>query len=235
MTNILLVEDSAGEAALIKQALESENYLVDHVGSSEQALVLVESKNYDLLILDWELPGISGGSMCKKYRDAGGTATVLFLTGRSDMGTRLTGLEYGGDDYLVKPFNAGELAARVRALLRRPKTLLGDVLKVPGLTLNPSTRIATVAQARVSLSGKECAVLEYLMRHANHSFSSRELLNAVWSSQEGCTEDTVRACIRLLRKKLTVDGSSVVKTSRWSGYMVEDRTREGEVQSESPC
>ena len=236
MTKILLVEDNAAEAALVKHILESQQYVVDHVDSAEEALVRIESESYGLLILDWELPGASGDLLCKEYRSTGGMAPILFLTGRYDLSSKLTGLEYGADDYLTKPFESRELSARVRALLRRPKSLLPDVLSVPGLRLDPSRQTATIGNVQINLTKRECALLEYLMRHPNRSFSSRQLLDAVWSSRDECSEDNVRACIRLLRKKLSVDGETcLIKTSSWSGYMIENRDLEGAGQDECPA
>jgi DNA-binding response OmpR family regulator len=222
MSKILLVEDNAAFAGVIVGWLESQNFVVDVAVSGEDALQLLANFSYDLLILDWELPGMPGISVCERFRKNGGTTPILFLTARTDYPSRVTGLDTGADDYLVKPFEFSELGARIRALLRRPAGLVPNVLTVPGLLLETESRTAVVANTRIPLSQRESALLEYLLRHPNRSFSSKDLLDAVWPLESAYSEDTVRSCIRALRKKITVDGCKcVIKTSNWSGYMVE--------------
>lgn len=222
MAKILLVEDDYELADRIVDWLEMENHTIELAHSGEDALQLLGNFSYDLVILDWGLPGINGIETCKTYRGRGGLAHVLFLTGRDDVESKAIGLDCGADDYLTKPFDVRELSARVRAMLRRPAGVLPTTLSVPGLSLETESRTAVLGTSRVLLTQKEYALLEYLMRHPNRTFSSKALLDAVWPSDSESSEDTVRSCMKNLRKKITPKGKDcVVKTIHGSGYIVE--------------
>lgn len=222
MAKILVVEDNEEFASILGTWLESQNYVVDTVHSGEDALQLLSSFNYDLLILDWELPGIQGIGVCEKYRRRGGTSPILFLTGKSDVGSKVTGLETGADDYLPKPFEFRELAARLRSLLRRPPGLLSNVLTVQGVSLHVDSHSVSLGGKEISLTPREFSLLEFLMRHPNHAYSSKALLDSVWPLDSALSEDTVRSCMRSLRKKISVDGQEcIIKTLAGYGYIIE--------------
>lgn len=222
MAKILVVEDNEEFAGILATWLESQNYVVDTVHTGEDALQLLSSFNYDLLILDWELPGIQGIGVCEKYRRRGGTTPILFLTGKSDVGSKVTGLETGADDYLSKPFEFRELSARLRSLLRRPAGLVSNVLTIRGLSLHVDSHSAEIAGKEITLTPREFSLLEFLMRHPNHAYSSKALLDSVWPLDSALSEDTVRSCMRSLRKKITVDNEEcIIKTLAGYGYIIE--------------
>ena len=145
-----------------------------------------------------------------------------FSDGEGDIDHKEAGLNSGADDYLVKPFELRELAARIRSVLRRPHELLPSELKVGDVCLDPSKRSVTYGASQMHLMPKECALLEYLMRHPNHCFSAKTLLDAVWQSDAESNEDTVRTCVKTLRQKLVKLGKpELVKTVPHAGYKVE--------------
>ena len=232
MAKILLVEDDVPLAKVIATWLESQNYVVDMVHSGEDATQLLTNYKYELLILDWELPGMAGIGVCKWFRNRGGTTPILFLTGKADLNSKVEGLETGADDYLVKPFEYPELSARIRTLLRRPSGLVNSVLKVGGVILNVVSRKASIGEHVVVLTPREFGLLEFLMRHPDCPFSSRALLDAVYPLDSALSEDTVRSCMRTLRKKLTVDGVPCsVKTTRKQGYFIESEGAGGKLEA----
>ncbi len=191
-----------------------------HLG--RDALQLLNHYQYDILILDWELPDISGVDVCTQYRKSGGNGAVLFLTGKNTIDDKEIGLDCGADDYLVKPFEVRELSARLRSLLRRPRQLLPAELIVNGVLLNLKTRSIKVGEQTTRLMPKEFALLEFLMRHPNTLYSSKALLDAVWSSDSDSAEDSVRTCMRSLRSKLERTGcADLIKTVLKSGYIIE--------------
>lgn len=222
MAKILIVEDDTELAKSIADWLTLENHTVEHAETGEDGLQLVNGYQYDLLILDWQLPGISGVDVCKQYRRGGGEMPVLFLTGKSGADAIETGLDAGADDYLVKPFQVRELSARIRSLMRRPKGLLPTKLKVDYLSVELETRTAIVNNDRVVLSPKEFALLEFLFRHPNRCYGAKALLEAIWPSETESSEDTVRTIMKNLRRKITPAGSEcVIKTVQGSGYIIE--------------
>lgn len=207
--------------------LASRGFLVETVGTGEDALQMLANFQFDVLMLDWELPGISGLDVCRQYRLSGGTSFIIFLTGKGDISNKEQGLEFGADDYLVKPFDSRELVARIRSLLRRPAGLLPNEVRIGDVLLNPEKRILVVNGASHPLTQMEAALLEYLMRHPNRIFGSKNLLDAVWPSSKDVSTDTVRSWMRNLRKKLEAAGQrDLIKTIPGSGYIIdlEDKT-----------
>ncbi len=231
MAKLLLVEDDIPLAKVIVAWLDTQNYVVDMVHNGEDAQQLLTNYNYDLLILDWELPDLRGISICKWFRQRGGNTPILFLTGRQDTTSKVEGLETGADDYLTKPFEYLELGARIRTLLRRPAGLHSQnaTLKAPGLSLNTVSRKVTVGGLEILLTPREFGLLEFLMRHPDTHFSSKALLDSVYPLDSALSEDTVRSCMRTLRKKLTVssDQTCAIKTTRKQGYYIESETSAG--------
>ena len=222
MSKLLVVEDNTELASILMTWLTAKGFVVDVVHSGEDALQLLNSFGYDLLILDWELPGIEGIAVCERYRKDGGTAPILFLTGKSDVDSKVEGLESGADDYLSKPFEFPELTARIKSLLRRPRTILNEVLAAPGICLQVDSHLAVVGGKQVTLTPREFSLLEFLLRHQNKTFNSKALLDSVWPLDSALSEDTVRSCMRSLRKKITTDGSEcVIKTLAGYGYVIE--------------
>lgn len=222
MSKILLVEDDQSIATPLVEWLQSDGYVVEHCSSGEDALQLLTNFKYDILVLDRGLPGTSGAEVLHKHRLAGGNTPVIFLTGDNTLDSKKQGLNSGADDYITKPFEPEELSARIRAVLRRPPTLIPDLLRIRNVEFDVRTQKVTLDGQPVSLAKREYAVLEFLMRNPNRCFSSQELLAAVWHSDSEGTEDAVRSCFKRLRKKLmSQDGDCVISTIHGAGYTIE--------------
>ena len=222
MAKILVVEDDENLARLVKICLSAETYLVDSVTRGMDALSQIRLITYDMLVLDWMLPDITGVEVLKHYRASGGRAPVLMLTSRATIADKVTGLEAGADDYLVKPFDKLELAARVKALLRRPKDMSPEVLVIGPLEINQTTYKVLKDGLVVELRPKEYALLEFLARHPGESFTAEAILERIWRSDALSTTDTVRTHVMTLRKKLgDTDERPLIKTVRGRGYSLQ--------------
>ena len=224
MSKILLVEDELDLSNQIKDWLVRDHHMVEAVGNGETACHLLRVSKYDLIILDWQLPGVSGLEICKKYRAFGGKSPVLMLTARSAVDDREAGLDAGADDYLCKPFHLKELSARVRALIRRSSGgQAANVLRLKEINLDPSARRVSKGANEIRLEPKEFALLEFLMRNRNVVFSADALLDRVWESDTSVSPDSVRTYIKALRKKLDINGEpSIITTVHGLGYRLED-------------
>lgn len=221
-TSILLVEDEPEMAAIIQAWLKSQMYKVDVVPSGEVAFEYLQRASYDIIIMDWMLPGVSGLEVCQRFRAARGNSMIIMLTNKSKTNEKTLGLDSGADDYLTKPFNLRELSARIRALLRRPRVFKGFVYKVGSLELDSWTFKLTKNGKEVSLLPREFALLEFLMRHPDQVFSPEEILNNVWASEAQASPDTIRTYVKNLRKKLDAPGQpSMFKTIHSVGYRLE--------------
>ena len=221
MFKILLVEDDVELCNYLEQWFKQENIDFESAQNGEEALNLLTWHKFELIILDWDLPGVSGIEICRRYRADGGNSPVLFLTGKGEVDSKETGLDSGADDYLVKPFDVRELGARMRSLLRRPKQLQLD-LCINGVSLDTKSRMVTSGGQTQKLMPKECALLEFLMRHPNTIHSTKDLLDAVWRSDSETSEDTARSCMRSLRGKLRkLEREDLITTRLGSGYIIE--------------
>lgn len=219
MAKILLVEDDRDLAGMVFDWLKFEHHLVEMVHDGQEGLELVQSYDYDIIVLDWELPNVSGVDILRQYRSGGGMTPILMLTGKGAVHEKEAGLDSGADDYLTKPFHMKELSARVRSLLRRPPQVTGNVLTAGLLSLEPSTYRVTKNGADLQLLPKEFALLEFLMRHPNQVFSAEALLDRVWKSESDVSPETVRTCLKRLRKKIDVEGeASIIQTLHGVGY-----------------
>ena len=203
MTKILLVEDDTQLANNVKEWLEREHYNVDVANDGADGLQLFEHNDYDLSILDWELPSMTGVEICKRIRLMRPGARVIFLTGRGDMDDKLAGYEVGADDYLTKPFQAKELSARVRALLRRIDKGQEPILRAHDIELESKTFKVSKAGKPLNLLPKEFALLEFFMRNPNQNYSAKSLLRELWPTDSDAGEDAVRTQIKTLRRKIT--------------------------------
>ncbi len=218
MSKLLLVEDNENLAFMIQTCLETDRHLVDMVASGDEALTLLKMHDYDLLILDWNLPDLSGLDICVKYRSMKGSAPVLMLTAKSGSQDKVLALDSGADDYLSKPFDPQELLARVRALLRRPRAVIAGNLTAAGIELDPMTLQLRFGEQQIELSLKECTLLELLMKNPNRSFSTDVIMHKLWPSDSEVSSDTVRSHIRNLRRKLNDQDGSIIKQVRGLGY-----------------
>lgn len=217
---VLLVEDEPKLGRAIKLGLEQDGYAVDHLLTAEEGLAYAETENYDVIILDRMLPGNKDGlDICRQLRKSGNSTPTLMLTARGETIDRVTGLDAGADDYLVKPFDFNELLARLRALKRRPLHALGPVIKHGDLSIDTVLKQVTIATKVVKLSKKEYALLEYLAHHTDQISSKDQILDHVWDFDSDVLPNTVEVFIRSLRKK--IDGSTAesrIETVRGFGY-----------------
>ena len=221
MTRLLLVEDDFELQKQLVEWLKAEQYQVESVATGGDALQLLEQFHFDLVILDWDLDEISGLEVCKRHRKNGGATPILFLTGHAELEHKESGLDSGADDYMVKPFQVRELYARLRTLLRRPPVIC-QRLTVQGASLEVESRTLFFGSEEVRLTRRECAVLEFLMRHTDRPYSSQALLDTVWPLDKDVSEQSVRTCMKTLRHKLAQMGcANLVKTEIRSGYIVE--------------
>ena len=224
---ILVVEDEHKIAGAIKRGLEQESYAVDLVYEADEGLSMATSESYDLVVVDRMLPGlIEGLDIVKDMRRQQIHTPVLVLTAKDQIKDRVTGLNAGADDYLVKPFAFEELLARVRALLRRPHDDLGTILKCDDLTLDTVSFEVTRAGRAIKLSQKEFALLEYLMRNQNQTLTKRNIMGHVWDYDADILPNTIEVYIGYLRNKVDrpFSGPSLIHTSRGFGYKLSAAT-----------
>lgn len=223
MAKILLVEDDGDLANLIVNILSVERHTIDVVGDGQTAIAQLRLSKYEVIILDWMLPGASGMDVCREYRGKGGSTPILMLTSKSSPEEKETGLDAGADDYLTKPFNAKELAARIRALLRRPQVVSAKTLQVGAVVLDPKAAKVFKNGDEIHLLPKEFSLLELFMRYPNQVFSGDALLERVWAAESAASLDTVRTYIKTLRKKIDTEGSaSLIRTVHGVGYCMDN-------------
>ncbi len=215
---LLVVEDEPKIAASLEKGLAAEGYVVDVAEDSDMAEALADANSYDLVLLDWMIPGRHDGpELVSLWRQHNVQTPILMLTARTTIGDRVHGLDVGADDYLPKPFSFDELLARVRALLRRPKANSGNVFKTGPLTLDVVSKEAMVSGQPVHLTAKEFQMLEYLVRHKGEAISKDQLLDHVWADDSRVQHNTVETFIANVRKKI---GEDVIVTMRGHGYKV---------------
>lgn len=223
MARILVVEDSPEVANSVKDWLTAENHSVDLATDGQEALYYLKGAEYDVVVLDWELPKLSGIEVCKQYRASGGKSPVIMLTGKRDVDDRITGLDAGCDDYLPKPFQSRELSARIRALLRRPAAMLeGNTLKVGKLMMETDKKRVFLDGKEVYLLPKELQVLEFFMRHPGQVFNAEAIVARVWPADSEATPDVIKVHVSRLRKRLDTKGEeSMFRTVHGLGYKLE--------------
>jgi DNA-binding response OmpR family regulator len=219
---ILVVEDDHTIAQAIKEGLEQETFAVDIAYEGEEGYLSASNDDYDLLILDVMLPGLSGIEIAKKLRQESNHTRILMLTAKDNLSDKIRGLNTGADDYMVKPFSFEELLARVRALLRRPNESVGEVLQAGDLSLNTITSEVKRHDTEISLSQKEYAVLEYLLRNKGKVMSKNNIMNHVWDFDSDILPNTVEVFIKYLRDKIDrpFGGPELIQTVRGFGYKV---------------
>ncbi len=222
MPKLLLVDDDTELVSGLTKFLANKGYVVETALCGRDALQLLENFTFEVIILDWQLGDMNGVDVCKRFRRQGGKTPVLMLTGLSEIENRVEGLNSGADDYLTKPFEVRELAARLGSLLRRPSLFVTSKLEAQGVTLEVETRIVSDGTQTVKLSPREAALLEFLLRHQNRDFSTAYIRDSVWPLDSEGSDDTVRTCMRTLRQKLAKIGrSDLIKTNLQSGYSIQ--------------
>ncbi len=220
---ILIVEDDKKVGAFLEKGLKEEQYAVDVCRDGEEAMDLAMVNPYDVIILDIMLPKKDGFAVCRELRQAGVLTPILMLTAKDTVEDKVAGLTEGADDYLTKPFSFEELLARIRALLRRSQDYKTKVLKVADLELDPARRQATRAGRKIPLTGKEYALLEYMMRNKGRVLTESMIIEHVWDMNYEGTSNIVNVYINYLRKK--IDEAAPVKliqTVRGYGYMIDE-------------
>jgi DNA-binding response OmpR family regulator len=215
---VLLVEDHQELAETIATVLRREGLAVDLAFDGRQALAQTVVYDYDVVVLDRDLPGVHGDQVCRTLIDRGSHSKVLMLTAADALEDRVEGLGLGADDYLTKPFAFAELIARIRAVTRRSGSPLPPVLARGDVRLDPATRVATRRGQRLALSPRELAVLEYLLTAHGRVVSAEELLARVWDEATDPFTTTVKVTIRRLRAKL--GDPPLIETVREGGYRI---------------
>jgi DNA-binding response OmpR family regulator len=224
---ILLIEDDDALITLLTRSLIAQHHIVDAVKDGEMGWTYASAFDYNLIILDIMLPKLDGISLCQKLRSEGYTMPILLLTSQDNITAKVQGLDAGADDYVVKPFDITELIARVRALLRRGDASSLPLLSWGDLALNPSSCDVTYNGQLLTLTTKEYDLLEMLLRDSSHVFSSDEIIDRLWSSDDFPAEATVRSHLRRLRHKLQSAGApaDVIGTIHGRGYYLKAPTK----------
>lgn len=220
---LLVIEDNRFLADSLKKHL-GRTFVVDTAWTGEQGLTHAKTKQHDAVILDLNLPDMAGYDICKSIRSGGSEVPILILTGNKDLGSRVSLLNAGADDYLVKPFSVAELRARLNALLRRAPAKFGpDMLAVQDLVLDPNRREVERGGKRIALRRKEFDILEYLVRNRGRAVSRSMIFDHVWESTSEKWSNTVDVHIKYLRDKIDRPFAiPLIKTAYGVGYMIDD-------------
>ena len=216
---ILLVEDEPDVVQMLAKGLREQTYAVDVETDGERAIFQAQINDYDLITLDVMLRRKNGFDVCCELRKGGSPVPVLMLTARDDVRDRITGLDSGADDYLIKPFDFHELLARVRALLRRGRILQPETIEVADLKIDTRSHQVNRASAMIELTAKEYALLEYLARRTGHVVSRAEIANHVWDENFDPFSNLIEVYIQRLRRKIDDRHElKLIRTLRGEGY-----------------
>ena len=218
---VLVVEDDPGVARFVAKGLREQSYAVDLAANGNDALYQAEINSYDVIVLDIMIPGRNGFEVCRDLRKRGCITPILMLTARDAVEDRIAGLDRGADDYLVKPFEFRELLARIRALLRRPHDLRPAQLGVADLTLDTAEQSATRSGRRITLTHKEYALLEYLMRNSGRVIGRAEIAEHVWDETFDPFSNLIEVYVNRLRRKVDTGARvPLLHTRRGAGYLL---------------
>ena len=220
---ILVVEDDAEIADFIVRGLREEGFIVEHAADGETGGHMLKTGSWDLVVLDWWLPGPDGLTLLRRFRQDGNETPVLFLTARDAVSDRVRGLDQGADDYLCKPFDYEELLARVRALSRRQAKSTGNVLVYADVRVDLATHRAERAGQRLDLRTKEQALLVFFLRHPDEVLSRTRIYEHVWEEQYDGVSNTLEYHVMEVRRKLEAHGRRLIQTFRGRGYLFGDR------------
>jgi DNA-binding response OmpR family regulator len=220
MVRVLVAEDDEGLRAVLERGLREGGYAVDATSDGEQALRYLDTYEYEVAIVDWRMPKVSGLDVVRRLRQRGSTLPVLMLTARDAAGDRVTGLDEGADDYLVKPFEFSELLARLRALLRRGEAMQSLVISVADLQLDTVTREVSIGSIRPRLTATELSLLEVLMQRSPAVMSRRSIALAVWNEEaDALGSNTLDVHLARLRAKIAASGAKI-QAVRAIGYRI---------------
>jgi DNA-binding response OmpR family regulator len=225
---VLIIEDDRNMVGLLKKGLEEETHVVSIAVEGRAGLELAQSYEFDVIVLDWMLPGIEGIEVARRIRKRGKVTPILMLTARDAVPEIVKGLDAGADDYLTKPFSFAEFLARLRALGRRSTDTQSTArLEIADLKLDPSTRQVLRQQHEIRLTPTEYRLLEFLMRRSGRVASRRAIVEAVWGLDAEVEENTLDAFVRLLRTKVD-EGykQKLIHTARGFGYSVKLESKE---------
>ena len=222
--HILLVEDEIKLARFIELELDSEGYRVSVAHDGMAGLALAREAAPDLAILDWMLPGLTGVELCRRLRSTGISIPVILLTAKDEVGDRVTGLDAGADDYVVKPFSIEELLARIRSHLRRTQKTDEDLLQFEDLSLNRRTREVHRGGRAIDLTAKEFELLQYLLSHPRQVFTRELIIENVWGFDFLGDSNIIEVYVRYLRTKLEQNNEPrLIHTARGVGYALREQ------------
>jgi DNA-binding response OmpR family regulator len=217
---LLVAEDDTGLRSVLARGLREHGFVVDCVDNGDDALTYLRSYEYEVVVLDWRMPGRSGLEVVGEARRGGIRTPILMLTARDAPADRISGLDEGADDYLIKPFDFSELLARLRALQRRPALALHPVLSCGDVTLDPATREVTSGGQQLVLTATEMAILEVLLRRSPAVVYRRAIALAVWDDEaDAVGSNTIDVHVARLRAKLGTAGA-LIETTRGIGYRI---------------
>ncbi len=220
---ILVVEDEKDLNNIITKHLKKNNFSVDSVFNGEEALEYLEYGAYDLIVLDIMLPKLNGYEVVKKLRENKNETAVLMLTARDSIDDKIKGLDLGADDYLIKPFDFGELLARIRALVRRKYGNTSNTMEIDDLCIDIAKKTVVRAGKNIELTGKEYEVLEYLIQNKGHVLSRDKIRDSVWDYGYEGESNIIDVLIKNIRKKIDVGNSKpLIHTKRGLGYVLKE-------------
>lgn len=223
MAKLLVVEDDENLVRELEELLGKEQHVVDTAQDGVSAKEMLQNFVYELVVLDVNIPEISGIDLCSWFRKNGGATPVLMLTGMSSISDKERGLDSGADDYLTKPFSARELMARIRALLRRSPVLSSGQLRHRDLVVDLSTKTVSRGGEEIKLWAREYDVLVFLLKNVNHIFDADALIARVWPMESEVSPEAIRQCVRRLREKVDQEGEpSYVTTIKGFGYTIKE-------------
>ncbi len=219
----LIVEDEKQILNFLKKSLQAEHFAVDTAEDGEKGSFLARTNDYDLILLDNIMPKKTGQEVCEEIRSEGINIPILVLSVKSEITTKVDLLNAGADDYMTKPFSLDELMARIKALLRRPKEIESEILKIDGLTLDTSKHIVKQGDKDIYLTRKEFTLLKYLMRNQGIVLSRSMIMEHVWDMSVDPFSNTIESHINSLRKKINIKGKKkLIHTVPGRGYKIDE-------------